>query len=92
MGALTFEKADSDTFLCLKAAIEAAKRGGLYPCAVNGANEEAVALFLEGKISFLRLGELVYSALSLDMAKNDYTVEDVYAADKAARELVRGSI
>ena len=92
VGALTFEKADSETFLCLKAAIEAAKRGGLYPCAVNGANEEAVALFLAEKISFLQLGELVYSALSLDMAKTDYTVADVYAADKAARELVLSSI
>lgn len=92
VGTLTFERADSETFLCLKAAVEAAKRGGLYPCAVNGANEEAVALFLEGKISFLRLGELVYSALSLDVANDDFTTEDVYAADKAARELVLSSI
>lgn len=91
-GALTFEKADSETFICLKAAIEAAKRGGLYPCAVNGANEEAVALFLKGKIGFLQLGELVYSALSLDMARESFSVDDVYAADKAARELVKSSI
>lgn len=88
VGTLTFERPDCETFLCLKAAIEAANRGGLYPCAVNGANEQAVELFLNGRISFLQIGELVSAALGLDMAKTDYTVSDVYAADTAARELV----
>ena len=50
-GSLTFEKPDFETFKCLKAAIEAIKRGGAYPCLVNSANEEAVGAFLADRIS-----------------------------------------
>lgn len=91
-GALTFERPDTETFKCLKAAMEAAKLGGLYPCAVNGANEQAVALFLDNKIGFLQIGELVSKALQLDLKKTELTVENVYAVDKAARELVLSNI
>ncbi|HWP51318.1 MAG TPA: 1-deoxy-D-xylulose-5-phosphate reductoisomerase [Clostridia bacterium] len=91
-GTLTFEHADPETFLCLAAAQKAAELRGLYPCAVNGANEEAVALFLQGKIGFLKIGELVEKALSLSCARQDYTLEEVYEIDSAARELVRQSI
>ncbi len=48
---LTFAEPDEETFICLKACKEAITRGGLYPTVVNGANEQAVALFLENKIS-----------------------------------------
>ena len=92
VGALTFEPADTGTFLCLSAAIKAAKLGGLYPCAVNGANEEAVALFLQGKIGFLKIGELVEKALSLSCDKANYSLQAVYEMDLAARELVRQSV
>ncbi len=92
VGALTFEPADAGTFLCLAAAQRAAALGGLYPCAVNGANEEAVALFLEGKIGFLKIGELVEKALSLSCDKSDYSLQMVYEIDQAARELVRQSV
>lgn len=92
VGALTFEPADSETFLCLAAATKAATLRGLYPCAVNGANEEAVALFLQGKIGFLKIGELVEKALSLPCDKQDYSLEMVYEIDSAARELVRQSV
>ena len=91
-GALTFERPDTETFKCLKAAMEAAKLGGLYPCAVNGANEQAVALFLDNKIDFLQIGELVSKALQLDLKETELTVENVYAVDKAARELVLSNI
>lgn len=92
VGALTFDRPDIETFKCLDAAIKAAELGGLYPCAVNGANEEAVALFLDEKISFLQIGELVLKALELDLTKTDLTISNVYAVDKAARELVLSSI
>jgi len=92
VGALTFDRPDIETFKCLDAAIKAAELGGLYPCAVNGANEEAVALFLDEKISFLQIGELVSKALELDLTKTDLTISNVYAVDKAARELVLSSI
>jgi len=88
IGTLTFEKPDCDTFRCLPVCIEAIKRGGLYPTAANGANEEAVKLFLEGKIKFLKIAELVEKAMLSADNKLDFTVEDILAADKAAREYV----
>ncbi len=88
MGNLTFDKADSETFYCLKAAIEAIKKGGLYPCCVNGANERAVELFLEDKISFLQIGEFVLKTISHFNFNEEYTLEEVYLVDKQAREFV----
>lgn len=88
MSDLTFSKADIDTFLCLKAAIEAINKGGLYPCAVNGANERAVELFLKDKIKFNDIGRAVYKTVSAFDLPSDYTVEDVYKTDKMAREFV----
>lgn len=89
MGALTFAPADSDTFLCLKAAIEAINKGGLYPCLVNGANEQAVRLFLDDKISFWDIGNAVLGALShFDLPTGSYTLEDVYETDRLARAYV----
>lgn len=49
---LTFDVADEETFRCLAACKKAIRKGGLGPCAANGANEEAVKLFLEDKIGF----------------------------------------
>lgn len=85
---LTFEKPDYETFKCLSVCIEAAKMGGLAPCTVNGANEQAVELFLDGKIDFLRIGELVEAALYDVTPRSCFTIEDVENADMAAREFV----
>lgn len=87
-GSLTFAKPDLDTFDCLRACIQAAELGGLYPTAVNGANEQAVSLFLAGKISFLRIGELVLQALEHCQNQNNFTVTDIINTDRAAREWV----
>ena len=91
IGTLTFARPDTDTFRCLPICIEAVKRGGLAPAAVNGANEEAVALFLSGKIKFLQIAEMAQKALDSVNNKKEYTIEDVFEADKAARELIRNS-
>ena len=85
---LTFAPADPDTFLCLKAAIEAIGKGGLYPCAVNGANERAVQLFLEDKIAFSDIGRIVYKVLSHFNFSSEYTLEEVFRTDKEARAFV----
>ena len=85
---LTFAKADPDTFLCLKAAIEAIKKGGLYPCAVNGANERAVQLFLDDKIKFNDIGRTVYKVLSHFNFSKEYTLEEVFETDRQARAFV----
>lgn len=89
IGKLTFEKPDTKTFKCLPLCIEAIKKGGLYPTAANGANEEAVKLFLEGKIKFLEIAELVEKGMEVGNAKKDFTLEDIYETDKLARQRVR---
>ena len=63
-GTLTFEKPDYETFSALSACINAMKMGYAYPCIMNAVNEEAVMAFLDGKISFMRIGELINSALA----------------------------
>lgn len=88
-GNLTFGKPDLETFTCLADCIEAAKRGGLYPCIVNGANEEAVSLFLQDRIGYLDLFAAVRSALD-HFAPGDYaSAEEVLEADRMARAFVR---
>ena len=86
---LTFEKPDTDTFKCLPLCIEAINRGGLYPAAINGANEESVKLFLEGKIKFTDIEKLNGEAMLNAYSIENYTIEDVFEADRAAREFVR---
>ncbi len=92
IGSLTFERPDCDTFRLLPLCIEAINRGGLYPTAINGANEESVKLFLEGKIKFLQIAELNEKAMNLCENKKDFTEEDIFAADEAARRIVREAI
>lgn len=92
IGTLTFQKPDMETFRCLPVCIEAIKLGGLKPTAANGANEEAVRLFLEGKIKFLQIAELVEKATEMQSSVNGFTAEDVFEADRAARQIVIDSI
>ena len=92
IGSLTFERPDCDTFRLLPLCIEAINRGGLYPTAINGANEESVKLFLEGIIKFLQIAELNEKAMNLCENKKDFTVEDIFAADETARRIVREAI
>lgn len=92
VGTLTFECPDYDTFKLLPLCIEAINRGGLYPTAINGANEESVRLFLEGKIKFLQIAELNQKAMEACENKKEFNVEDIFAADAAARKIVREAI
>ena len=92
IGKLTFELPDEETFRCLAACKEAMRRGGLYPAIVNGANEEAVRLFLDGKIAFLQIGEFVEQSLSLPGTVLEFTVEDVNEADRMARDFVLSQV
>lgn len=89
---LTFFKPDYEVFDCLGICREAITRGGLYPAAVNSANEEANRLFREGKIGFLELGELIRTAFSVTPDKKDFTLEDVFETDQKARKAVNDSI
>ncbi|MEE1321612.1 MAG: 1-deoxy-D-xylulose-5-phosphate reductoisomerase, partial [Acutalibacteraceae bacterium] len=89
---LTFFKPDYDTFRCLGLCRDAIRRGGLYPCVANGANEMANQLFREGKIGFLEIADKVELALSSVEQKHNYTLEDVFAYDNMARDIVKNSI
>ena len=89
LGRLTFGKPDEDTFLCLKACKRAFQLGGLYPCAVNGANEQAVALFLDGKIGFLDIGEVVWNVMdAIGTLPQVYDLDAILETDRLAREYV----
>ncbi len=92
IGTLTFEKPDTETFRCLPLCIKAITEGGLKPTAVNGANEQAVKLFLEGKIKFLQIADLVEKALDGANNKKEFTLEDILETDKLARECVLKNI
>ncbi len=89
VGTLTFEKTDTDTFRCLPLCVKAINEGGIKPTVVNGANEEAVKLFLKGEIKFLQIAELVEKALNNVNNKKDVTLDDIFEADMIAREIVR---
>lgn len=92
IGKLTFEKPDIDTFICLKACIKACEKGGLYPAIVNAANEVAVELFLNNKISFIDIGKLVYKSLDININFNMETIQDIIKADNIARDYVISNI
>jgi 1-deoxy-D-xylulose-5-phosphate reductoisomerase len=68
---------------------DAISKGGLYPAAVNCANEEANLLFRQGKISFTDIPQLIKDASECIENKPDYTLEDVYNTDSFMRETVR---
>ena len=85
---ITFDVADDETFRCLAACKRAIGKGGLAPCAANGANEEAVRLFLEDKIGFLDIGRLVEAVVDSDRFGGSYTLADVYECDRMARQFV----
>ncbi len=83
---LTFEKPDMDTFKCLSLAYRAIKTGGTLPTVMNGANEIAVSAFLENKIGFLDIADIIEKTMDSYTVKYDYTVEDLVDADKWARK------
>ena len=91
-GQLSFYKPDYDTFRCLNACRNAFMRGGLTPAATNGANEEAVKLFLQGRIDFLAIGDLVTQAMERQNPEKVTCIEDVLEADASARRFVLDTI
>ena len=88
-GALTFAKPDMENFPCLKLAFDCARKGGNACAAMNGANEEAVAMFLKDEIGFFQIYELVASAVEAVPYMENPTLEDILETDRLAREKVR---
>lgn len=87
-GKLTFYAPDYDTFRCINVCKDAIAAGGLRPAAANGANEESVRLFLNGKIKFTDIAVLNRAAMEACHQVADYTLDDVLQADRAARDYV----
>jgi len=83
--ALTFEQPDRKSFRCLDLAFKAMHTGGNAPCVLNGANEIAVKLFLEEKITFLQIPEVVEHALNTVPFIEKPLLEDYFQSDAAAR-------
>ena len=92
MESLTFEKPDEIRFPALKLAREALRAGGAACTVLNGANEEAVRAFLDGRIRFGGIYGLVETALERLSGLAADSVEEVYGADARARAVVRENI
>ena len=85
---LTFHAPDCEAFPCLRLALEAARTGGTATAVLNGANEAAVGQFLAGKLSFAGIAQKVEEALAAIPAVQSPGLEEILAADEAARALV----
>lgn len=84
--ALTFEKPDKDTFRNLGLAFESMNRGGNAPCILNAANEIAVSAFLEGRIGFLEMSDLIESCLNAVPFAERPSLNDYIQTDRETRE------
>lgn len=85
LGSITFAKPDEKTFRCLALAKEAGRRGGILPTVLNAANETAVAAFLEGKIGFMQIPEIVENTMSQWHNQQNPSLEDLIAIDREVR-------
>jgi 1-deoxy-D-xylulose-5-phosphate reductoisomerase len=93
IGTLTFERPDLQKFRCLHLAMEAVSKGKSMPAVLNGANEIAVEAFLEGRIPFLRIPELIEKTMVAHREFSVDSIEKVLEADawarRRAREIIR---
>ena len=89
---LDFEPVPMEKFPCLRLAQEAMRAGGAAPCALNAADEEGVAAFLDGKLAFTGIAEVIERVLERMPRMQFHAIEDVLSADKEARRLAREEI
>ena len=86
---ITFEKPDMETFYVLKLAYEAGRRGGSLPTVLNAANEKAVALFLERKIRYLQIPEMIQACMEKHKIIEHPTVEEILNTEQATYEFIK---
>ncbi|OUU74435.1 MAG: 1-deoxy-D-xylulose-5-phosphate reductoisomerase [Methylococcaceae bacterium TMED69] len=89
---LSFEKPDYDKFKCLTYAKEAFKQGGVYPAILNAANEVAVQSFIENKVKFSNIPEIIEHALDSCTYEYDLTIDSILRADFECRKSLRKQI
>ena len=87
LGRLDFEKPDTDRFPCLQLAYDALEKGGNATCIMNGANEVAVAAFLEGRLRFADIPEIIATTLSRCDFLAAPTLDDIYSTDFEAKRI-----
>ncbi len=87
VGALSFEPVDLQAFPCLRLAGEAAREGGTAPCVLNAANEIAVHAFLEGRLRFLQIPDVIERTLAELGREPVCSFESLYEADRQARAI-----
>lgn len=92
LGQMTFEKPDLETFTGLKLAFKAAKAGGSMPTVYNAANEMAVGLFLERKIGFMQIPELIAACMERHKVIEGPKVEDILWTEQETYEYIRGQV
>ena len=85
---LTFERPDTETFRGLALAYEAMKRGGRVPTAYNAANEKAVALFLNRKIKYLEITDIIQATMEHCNFYEHPNVEEILATEQEAYEFI----
>ncbi len=88
-GQLTFEAPDTESFPCLRLAIEAGRAGGTMTAVLNAANEVAVHAFLAGEIAFLEIPEVIAEAMAHHSPKQISQLEDILEADRWARRFAQ---
>ncbi len=89
LGQITFEKPDTETFRGLALALKAGELGGSMPTVYNAANERAVALFLERKIRFLEIAEIIEASMEQHHKIENPAVEEILAAEEATYDFIR---
>jgi 1-deoxy-D-xylulose-5-phosphate reductoisomerase len=92
LGRLDFEPPDLEAFPCLRLAYDAGRAGGDVPATLNAANEVAVAAFLDGRIPWLGIADVLIETLEGHNGGDLETVEDVIEADRRGRELARRAV
>ena len=86
---ITFEKPDMDTFYGLKLAYEAGRRGGSLPTVLNAANERAVAMFLDRKIGYLQIPEIIQACMENHKNIENPTVEEILKTEQETYQFIK---
>jgi len=90
LGRMTFEKPDLEAFVGLKLAYKAAEAGGSMPTVYNAANEKAVELFLNKKITYLQITDIIEEAMACHTVIDNPSVEQILEAERLAYEYIEG--
>jgi 1-deoxy-D-xylulose-5-phosphate reductoisomerase len=86
LGSLTFKEIDFSMFPCLQLALDAGKKGGTYPAVLCAADEIATELFLDKRIDFSQISQIIDKTLSLHQSTDNPTLHEILEADMWARD------